>query len=422
MLIKRVSLVVGITVLLGAGASYMYNQLSYSSTSKNTLQSAQHNEMQSKEVNSPSQISVSDNVLIKSESPAQKEIQSSTKFNPPVSVSDSSLFSKFLGVNVASPSYINENHIFSEVDDSTIQNKQQSFILQINRKNQEEEKIYVAPNKRVINSLVGLDANLYWIEYERSRDKDQNLSWELFSMDLATKKVNKITAGVAQDQIDPPVLRVHNDIITWIEKKISDGIVYSTIFIVKEDQTPQKIKTVSLDEKDKNQRNGIFLDIQRPVSEGVLLQEVFFSPNKTTGTNDKKSRISLYPYSGGDSKIIMETNGYTDFTLSGDWFVLAKDGMVNIYSLSKGALVYSIKQEQPTTTTDSPFIHQDTLFYRTSMLSISAFNLQTGEHAVISNKGSVTTKIFNSSNKLGFSFIPAEDNTKGYIEFTVLEE
>ncbi|TDF91320.1 hypothetical protein [Paenibacillus piri] len=89
------------------------------------------------------------------------------------------------------------------------------------------------------------------------------------------------------------------------------------------EQSPRIVFTAQLNEQNKDVRKGVFLDIQRPVDAGLLIQQTVFTPNSETGKFDKQAQISLYPYDGSPSKVIIETDTYIDFTQSNDWFVWA---------------------------------------------------------------------------------------------------
>ncbi|WP_090675393.1 hypothetical protein [Paenibacillus tianmuensis] len=125
-------------------------------------------------------------------------------------------------------------------------------------------KIYTAPNRKIINSLVGYLDKLFWVEYERKRDEKGDLPWQLKCMDLRTQKITTVRKGVGQDQILPPILRIHKDKLTWIEKEIVKGVVLSHLYVAIADSPPLKIYSASLNEVNKEQRSGVFLDIQRP--------------------------------------------------------------------------------------------------------------------------------------------------------------
>lgn len=60
---------------------------------------------------------------------------------------------------------------------------------------------------------------------------------------------------------------------------------------------------------------------------------------------------------------------------------------------------------------DSPFIFEDTLFYRYSTDQIFSFNLKTGDKQEVSdsksNSTAIYSKLFNSKDFLGFSFMEA---------------
>ncbi|TDF91321.1 hypothetical protein [Paenibacillus piri] len=85
-----------------------------------------------------------------------------------------------------------------------------SYLLKTDIQSGKEEKVYSVSNQ-IINSLIGYDITLYWIEYDKKRDESGNINWKLIMMDLTSHKVTELQRGVGQDQIDPPVLRSYKN-------------------------------------------------------------------------------------------------------------------------------------------------------------------------------------------------------------------
>lgn len=73
-------------------------------------------------------------------------------------------------------------------------------------------------------------------------------------------------------------------------------------------------------------------------------------------------------------------------------------------------------------TFDSPFIVDNKLYLRYSMVQILSLDLSSGKVEEITESRSTTSKIFNSNGYLGFPYIKAVDPLdSGEIEFNIIE-
>jgi len=318
-------------------------------------------------------------------------------------LSNANLASTFLA-----PSYVNKEIIAFEYD---LSEKQQSFIGIMKRGEQNFKNAYTAPGKRIINSLVGVNNTLFWVEYDRVRHADW--SWEIKKMDLSSKKVEVVERGKLKEELEPPVLRTDGQLITWISKFQSGQQIKSQAFIYNPVQMTKKIiaETI-LNEKDQV-REGEFMIIQRPVSEGILVQQSHFDSKK----GEKRIQIVYYPSNDSSKKTILhEGPGVIDFTSNGDWFIWTELGKLNAADLKTGEIKYIIEAKDKDLTLDSPFIRGKTLYYRYSMYQILALDLETGKITEYSPNRLTTSKLFNSDGYLGFSVMePTKNNGRAEI-------
>ncbi|GGH72825.1 hypothetical protein GCM10008014_59540 [Paenibacillus silvae] len=323
----------------------------------------------------------------------------------PYKLKDKTLISTFVA-----PSYINDTLVAFERD---VSEKSSSYIDVFSRKNKVIKNIYQTPNKEIINSLVGVENKLYWVEYGRDSEKDT--MWTIKSLDLQNNQKKVLYRGVSGDYTEPPVLRVFDNQISWIEKKIKNHIVYSTAIIYKPVSNELiRLATTELDESG-SQRKGTFMVIQRPVPDGLLVQQsVFKTPS------EKSYEIVFYPYDQTDSITLLESNqGVVDFTADQEWFVWSEIGKISIADRKTGEIKYEFEAKDKDLTIDSPFIMNDHLYYRYSMYQIIDVDLINGKTKDLSVPRLSTSKIFNTGNYLGFSYMDARNNT-GEVEFNII--
>ncbi|WP_169088567.1 hypothetical protein [Paenibacillus sp. PL91] len=320
---------------------------------------------------------------------------------------------EFEGTFIA-PSYVDKNIVAFEVDNS---NERSSYISTISRDDETAySKIYVAPGNGIINSLVGVDARLFWVEYSRKRQN--NMKWEIKTMLIGSKKqVEVLRSGISKDEINPPLLRVNENRITWIESDIRNNIVYSTAIIY--DVTTKKITEIAAATLDETKvRKGEFFVIQQPTSQGLLIQKSLF--NGTEGDSGKSFQIALYPYDLSNPLVMSEGNGIIDFTSNSEWFAWSEVGKVSIASAASKEIKHVIKTKDETLTVDSLQLAGNKLYYRYSMFQIFELDLLSGETLEISDYRLTTSKLFRTDNFLGFSYMDAQKND-GTVEMDILE-
>ncbi|MFD2670349.1 hypothetical protein [Marinicrinis sediminis] len=311
------------------------------------------------------------------------------------------------------PSYIDEELIAFEYDKSE---QFKSYIATVSKKNQEYMRIYSTDEGKIINSMVGIDGTLYWVENDRDIHHDFN--WYIKSIDLNTKEVKILRRGKLADQILPPVLRIYNNRITWIEKTLVNNKVYSTAILYDAiENSFSEIAKVRLDES--TNREGKFMIIQRPIKDGMIIQQSVF--NILDEESQKSLEIVYYPYDKTKSVLLGEGEKVVDFTANKDWFVWSEFGQINIVDRKTGEIKYTYKGKDKDFTFDSLFIINETLYFRYSMHQILQMNLQTGDVKEVTNSRIITSKIFNSNKYLGFSYMDAKES-KGEVEFMILSQ
>ncbi|QCT02826.1 hypothetical protein E6C60_2111 [Paenibacillus algicola] len=311
------------------------------------------------------------------------------------------------------PSYISDSFIAFEKD---ISEKATSYIDTFSLTTKQLKNIYQTPNKEIINSLVGVEDKLFWVEYSRDQEKDK--SWEIKSLDLKTNQKKTLFSGASEDNIEPPILRVFDDQVTWIEKTIKDHIVYSSAMLYKPITNDfVKVATSELNEQGKH-RKGIYMAIQRPVPDGMLVQQSVF---KTVGdTTDKSYEIVFYPYDQSKPITLRQSQqGMVDFTADQKWFVWSEIGKLSVADRKTGEIRYVIEAKDKDLTIDSPFIRDNHLYYRYSMYQIFDVDLTTGKTSELSEYRLSTSKIFNTSDYLGYSYMDAKNNN-GEVEFEII--
>ena len=248
----------------------------------------------------------------------------------------------------AAPEYIDEDQIVFSLD------QDRSYIISIDKRTETWEILYETSNQEIINSLVGYEKQLFWVEYPRQMDVDT--PWVMKTMDLNNKKIHPFQNGVAKDYTLPPVLRVFENQLTWIDKIMKGDIMISTAFVYDiETGLIEEVASEALDERDKEYRDGVFFIIQRPVIDGMLIHQSVFTPDKTS--DERTFELVHYPYDpeAKPQKIADNAEQIIDFTSDYDWIVLCEYGRVRVIDRKTRTLVHEIRSEMEHTTFDSPF-------------------------------------------------------------------
>lgn len=319
--------------------------------------------------------------------------------------------SDFVKADFVAPTFVNEDILAFQFDTSE---EFKSHIGVIYRKNNNYERIYTTEKGKIINSLVGSKNKIFWVENDRFFNND--LNWKIKSMNLTTKEISEVRSGITSDQILPPVLTIYNNKITWIEKIIENNIIYSTAILYNpENGALKEIFSVELDET--TTRDGIFMVIQKPIENGVIIQQTVFASD--SDEIDKSVELMYYPYNSTKSTLLKKGEGVIDFTANENWFVWSEIGKINIKNRKTDKIEYVINGLDPDLTLDSLFIIGDVLYYRYSMHQIFQVNLKTGDIKEVTPSRLVTSKIFYSDNYLSFSHIDVKKNN-GEVEFTIL--
>lgn len=322
--------------------------------------------------------------------------------------------------NSAAPRYITDEWIAFYVDLSSSEGDSKGYILTLSRGTEEIEIIYQTEPKTYVSSLVGINNELFWVEHPSQLQ--MNTPWVIKSMNLENRNVRILQEGVAEDQILPPVLRTVDHRLTWMEKKIVDDIVISSAYLYTP-ETDQKTLVVAeeLDEHDKNNRDGVFLIIQRPLEDGLLVQQSVFE--KQEEHHQKTIELVYYPYDSTKPKerIISDAQGLIDFTGNEAWIVLCEEGRVRVIDRKSGEVRYEAAGEDSRLTLDSPYIVGDNLYYRYSTEQIFRMDLLTGEVEPVTESRTTTSKIFHSPGYLGFAYKKAVDPERsGIVEFNLI--
>ncbi|TVX88094.1 hypothetical protein [Paenibacillus agilis] len=319
------------------------------------------------------------------------------------------------------PSYINDQTIVFDVD-QYIDEKGTSVhnILKFDRVKNKIENIYQSKPNISIGSLVGINNVLYWVEYPVYLEAVT--PWEIKYYSLITNERGTLRKGVGEDFINPPVLFVENNQLSWIEKKIHEKVVTSEAIIHIPDSNKNVVVGVShLNEKDKKKKDGRFMLHHRPVEEGLLINQSVFKRvnNKTVKSFD----LYFYPYNNKTAPTVIYPNSdeIIDFTANQEWLVLCTYGKVQVINRKSGQLQYEVLGESKELTFDTPFIRGEFLYYRYSTSQIFKLNLDNGDKEEVTSPRSTTSKIFNSNQFLGFAYNQSVNpNSDNRVEFTVI--
>jgi len=330
-------------------------------------------------------------------------------------------------IEIQDPRFVDATAAPHYIDDRTIAfayDVTRSHIVALDRKSRAYEIIYQAPIGVFINSLVGIDRQLFWVEYPR-RLQD-NMPWQMKTMSLDDRRVRVFRQGVAEDQMLPPVFQVYRDRLTWLDKKIVDHVVVNGAYVYDPSTgKTDEIASAKLDEHDKNRRQGLFYIIQRPVEDGMLIQQSVFE-RQAQGESLKTYELVHYPYDPGAKPLSIARytdSNLVDFTADRRWFVLCETGKVKVIDRATGAIRYEFVDTyngRPLELSfDSPIISGEKLYFRRDMGIIFQLDLDTGKLFKVLDTSELVTKIMNSDGHFGFAIL---DMAKGRFEFLLIDE
>lgn len=314
------------------------------------------------------------------------------------------------------PSYIDNQQIAFEYD---VTDDHRSYIDLYHIDKQQKENIYTGPKGKFINSLIGINGSILWIEFDR--DYSEKVEWEIKRMDIKSGTVTVVDNGAVEDQIEPPVIRSDGNQITWIKKIIKNGTVISNIVLYNpEDNSSTIIASLTLNEQSKI-REGVFPIIQRPVKGGVLVLQTTFSTS-TESTNKKSIQLMFYPLDRNfqPTLVLQPDEGEIpiDFTATDDYYIWTQFGKLTVINKQDNSVAHIINIDDDRLTIDSPFIVDNLLYYRVGVYQIYTLDLSTWEVREFSPHQNSLSKIFASDGFLGFSFMDPLD-TEGHVTLYV---
>lgn len=305
--------------------------------------------------------------------------------------------------NTIVSSYKNDDGIVIFSRDFSTTEEIEMEIIQFDTKNNTYVSRYRAAKGMIINTLLSVGDDLFWVE-NPSNATDNNTPWKIKRMKRDDLKAMPVVfvEGISEDQIAVPTLRSHDDEISWIEKKITDHIVKSEAYIYNvKTGVKTKVATQLLNEQQKNNREGIFLDLQRPVSDGLLIQQTVFE-NKGSN-NVKRFDIVLYPKDHSEPEVIVkDREEIYDFTANEQWIVLTTESKTEILDRKTKHLTHSISHDESLLGGYTPFIYENLLIFKQSPY-IMAVDLTTGNKQRLAPKEGDYTPIANFGDVLTFT-------------------
>lgn len=323
-------------------------------------------------------------------------------FKLPFTVESVMIENDILERNTIVSSYKNEDGIVIFSRDFSTTEEIEMEIIEFDTKKNTYVSRYRAAKGMIINTLLSVGNDLFWVE-NPSNATDNNTPWKIKQMkrdDLDADPV-VFAEGISEDQIAVPVLRSTQDEISWIEKKITDHIVKSEAYIYNvKTGIKTKVATQILNEQTKD-REGVFLDLQRPIDEGLLIQQTVFE-NKGAN-NIKRFDIVLYPKDRSEPEVIVkDREEIYDFTANEQWIVLTMESKTEILDRKTKHLTYSIVHDSSLLGGYTPFIYENLLIYKQSPY-IMAVDLTTGNKQRLVQKQGDYTPISNFGDNLTFT-------------------
>ena len=346
-----------------------------------------------------------------SDKPGTPEVIPDVDFELPYTIDSITIKDEILDKNTIVASYRDDNKVIFPIEVDEISTKMQ--IIQYNLTNNSFIVRYSTSQDRIINTLISVEDDLFWVEYPSHTTDEDNLLWEIKRMkrDDVKAKPELLTKGISEDQIAPPVLRFYKDQVSWIEKKITNKVVKSDAFIynVKTD-TQTKVATQLLNEQNKN-RKGIFLDLQKPIEGGLLIKQSVFGNKK--GQEIKYHNIVFYPDNASNPEVIAEDSQLVqDFNANEKWIILTKEGETELLDRKTKQLKYSlIHDEAPLGGYTPQFINNQVIYFQSPY--IMAIDLATGNKRKIIDEEGLYTPIYQFGDTFTFTRIDVEKPEDG---------
>lgn len=330
--------------------------------------------------------------------PDPPQVIEKVETNLPYEISNVEVQLAELKGNFVAPSFMNNEIIIFSLDDI---NTGKSQIIEYDVAGKHSSIRYTAANGKTVTSLVATDIDLIWVEYDLKQNIDRK--WEIKKMSITGKdsKAVILKKGESRDQMNPPVIRVMNGMASWIEKRLDKKIVQSDAIVYDSHSGESKVvASAFLDERNRI-RKGTFLDIHRHIEDGLLIQQSEFKQD-----GNKTFNLVYYPFDGEDPEILMHNSeNLVDFTANDKWLVLTQEGKVTVISRKNKEVKYVSRNEDEKVTNDSPFLVDDHLLFRSFTDQIIDMDLKTGEKRTLSEQRSITSKLFNSGDYIGASYM-----------------
>jgi hypothetical protein len=352
-----------------------------------------------------------------SEGPPIPEVTPDVAFDLPYTIDSVTIKDKILDKNSIVASFRKNNTVIFKVDHDqpTV-----AKIIQYDLTKSSYIVRYSTSKNKFINTLISVEDDLFWIEY--SSESANTIPWEIKRMkrDNVKAKPTIFASGVSEDQIDPPVLRFYENYISWIEKKITNKVVKSDAYIynVKTD-AKTKIVTQILNEQKKN-RDGIFLDLQNPIQDGLLIEQSVFEDKGEEGS--KRRNIVFYPNDLSNPEVIVEDSQLVqDYTANEKWIVLTMEGKTEILDRKTKQLKYSLTHDEAPLGAYTPFFIKNQIIYFQSPY-IMAIDLTTGNKRKVVTKDGLLTPIYHFGNTYTFSRIDVDKPEDGSKLFFIKEK
>ncbi|MED1785496.1 hypothetical protein P4V43_27105 [Brevibacillus fortis] len=341
------------------------------------------------------------------------ENDANSSFKVPFSIQEYQLEHPDFRHDLIAPQFVNEDYIIFDMNPS---GSNQASIGLFDRTTKKYKKIYLSPKKTIINTLVGINDTLFWVEYEKQTKKDR--PWKIMSYDLKNKKTYLVKKGISDDGTSVPILTNTDKYLTWIEYELKNQIMWSRAMLY--DPVIKETKIIAEAKLDETKgRNGHFFAIQRPSDNGMLIHESVYT--KTSANESKKTyQIKFYPYDMSSSIYLLDGKEIIDYVINKNWFVWTEEGKVTVASMHDGKIKYQYFAESEKLTNDTPYIVDHYLFYRYGINQIYIVDLNTGKRQKFSKDIASTSKIFNSEDYLFFGQWEPSEST-GRAKFHVID-
>lgn len=257
---------------------------------------------------------------------------------------------------------------------------------------------------KTIGNLVGIKDDIYWSEYEAT--KDNGYAWSIFRMKLDASELTEIYNGVSMFETPVPHLCAADGRVTWVDYEASETM--TTTSVMQFSSTSKKIETLrTYTLQEGENRDGEYVFDYRDSEGGVILHRSLFE------AGEKTTRLTTI-----DGKFDEEMGALIDFQAGPDYVAFGKEGRAEFLGLKQEAKPFQYMGAQSKSSFDAfRFLPDNRILFREGMDRLMIADMNEGTVSYLRSQGGVTSKPLYVDGKIAY----AEHGNEGEIRFYTID-